>query len=208
LSEDGEVKWRLVVDFRRVNSRLTTETEDLREYVDSADRMVRSIPSTAKWYALVDVSNAFHCIPITAQSTSAVGVTDGQSFWKYRRLPQGLSCSPLWWGYAMKVFLSTLTGEDLSSLEGCGYCSYVDDIVVYADTKELCERRLRRLLKALTLAGLTPNYKKTQPVSSSVEVCGIVLDNGGWYLSSSHQQQIRDMVKKIPTTPYELRSAL
>ncbi|KAF4652115.1 hypothetical protein FOL47_011262 [Perkinsus chesapeaki] len=209
VSESGQEKWRLVVDFRQVNSRLVTLSEGLKDFVDCQEVLIRNVSSTERYYAVVDVSNAFHCIPITNASSLVVGITNGASrFWKYKKLPQGLSCSPLWWAYALKIFISRLVSKDVADIQGCGYATYVDDIIVFADDEITCQRRLQRLLKALRLAGLTPNEGKTQMVSSRVEICGIIIDNGSWYLNSDHQQQIRDMAKKVPKTPNDLRSAL
>ncbi|KAF4657964.1 hypothetical protein FOL47_008225 [Perkinsus chesapeaki] len=201
--------FRLVVDFRAVNRRVRTHDDDLSRYTDSVTAFLQSISASARFYATVDVSSAFHQISISRAAQLCCGLTDGAgNFFRFLRLPQGLRCSPAWWCYCIQYALSFFLGCDISQLPGKGYAVYMDDILVYGPDLRTCQERYDILLRLLHHLQLPVNSAKSQPPSSSVNICGMTLESGTWRMTSEHFNEVMALRENLPGTPAALRSAL
>ncbi|EER16317.1 gag/pol/env polyprotein, putative [Perkinsus marinus ATCC 50983] len=203
-------EYRLVVDFRAINQRLAINqpTRDLLPYVDSPKTLLQSIPSSSRFYSCLDISSAYHCVPLSERARLCTGVTDGKRYFLYNRLAQGHKYSSYWWCYSLKCVLARAFGVDISQLSDCGVTVYVDDIVCFGDTIEQCQARVDFVTAVLQHLGWLTNDRKFQPPSTSIEVCGLRLVSGQWFLSDHHLQQVRQLRNQLPKTPHDLRSKL
>ena len=186
ISKRDSEKYRLVVDFRKVNSRIKDMEIDFQEYTDSVESLLQSIPSTSKFHASVDISDAFHQIPVRPVCYKYVGVTDGVRHYYYKFLPQGLLVNPYWWCYSIKLLLAHLVTADINQLHLKGYSVYMDDIAIYGTTRDECQSRLDVLIKALEYLNIPINMKKVIPPSAKLDICGLEVEDGKWQMSQKH----------------------
>ncbi|KAF4707120.1 hypothetical protein FOZ63_014427 [Perkinsus olseni] len=186
----GKDEYRLVVDFRAINKRLSTTQpiQDLLPYVDSPQALLQSIPSTSRFYSCLDISSAYHCIPLSDRARLCTGVTDGKRYFLYNRLAQGHKYSSYWWCYSLKCVLARAFGVDITDLAKCGVAVYVDDIVCFADTLEDCQAKVAFVTGVLNHLGWLTNDRQ-------------------WFLSEHHLKQVRQLRDQIPRTPNDLRTA-
>lgn len=108
----------------------------------------------------------------------------------------GISCAP---ELFQKTFERILLGCD-------GVINFIDDILIYADSKELHDCRLAAVLKTLKDYNVTLNDKKCLYGVSELEYLGFKLSSRGLDISSSKLEAIKAV--RPPKDSSELRSFL
>ena len=135
-STDGKVKWRLCVDFRLLNSHTVKDSypmPSLEEQLNVGD---------AKWFTKIDLSSAFWQIPLAeSDQLKTTFHFEGRSY-VWLVMPFGLRNAP--------PTFQRLMDKTLAGLIGKGVYSYIDDILIYAKTKEEHNKLLKKRVKGIT----------------------------------------------------------
>ena len=151
--KNSSVKWRLVTDFRFLNTRLVR----LNPSIPLVRDMLRTIgESNSNMLSVIDLRDAFHTLRLTENSKQYCGITpyQGAPTYLYQRLGMGLSVSPaIWQNFIIKV-LDELPEKD-------HHMAFVDDILIHSDRKSHM-KQLKDLFKALIKNGLKISPKKCQ----------------------------------------------
>ncbi|KAM6366001.1 uncharacterized protein FN964_002408 [Alca torda] len=120
---DGD--WRLTVDYRGLNE----VTPPLSAAVPDMLELQYELESkAAKWYATIDIANAFFSIPLAAECRPQFAFTWRGVQYTWNRLPQGWKHSP-----------TICHGLIQTALEKGGapeHLQYIDDIIVWGNTAE------------------------------------------------------------------------
>ena len=116
MGPDGERKWRMVVDFRRLNKKTIGDAYLLPDITDKTDQLGQS-----KYFTCLDMVMGYHQIKLEQGEGPKTGF--GTKHWEYRRLPFGLKTAPATFQTMMNSVLSGLTGTCFV---------YLDDIIIYA----------------------------------------------------------------------------
>jgi hypothetical protein len=117
---DGEKKWRLVVDFRRLNEKTIGEAQPLPDITEILDQLGQST-----YFSCLDMVMGYHQIELEEGEGPKTAFSTKQGHWEYRRLPFGLKTAPATFQKLMNTVLSGLTGTRCFP--------YLDDIVIYAN---------------------------------------------------------------------------
>jgi len=132
---DGE-KWRMVVDFRRLNEKTIGDAYPLPDITEILDQLGQS-----KYFTCLDMVMGYHQIELEQGEGPKTAFSTKQGHWEYQRLPFGLKTAPATFQRMMNSVLSGLT---------CTRCFvYLDDIVIYAKSLADHNTRLRELLERL-----------------------------------------------------------
>jgi len=116
---DGQPKWRMVVDFRKLNEKTIGDAHPLPDITEILDRLGQS-----KYFTCLDMVMGYHQIELEPREGSKTTFSTKQGHWEYLRLPFGLKTAPATFQKMMNSVLSGLTGI---------HCFvYLDDIVIYA----------------------------------------------------------------------------
>lgn len=139
------------------------------------------VPSTSKWFSVVDLSNAFFSVP----------VDHGSQFWfafqfdgkgcTFTRLPQGYAESPTIYNAALCASLAPLKLTDNTAL-----LQYVDDLLLCAPTEEQCTTDTIVLLKHLAKEGHKASLTKLQFVKQQVTFLGHIISAAENNVSKRH----------------------
>ncbi|KAK9722049.1 Integrase zinc binding domain [Popillia japonica] len=116
-SSSGEKKWRLVIDFRKINSKLIGDKFPLPRIDDILDQLGRS-----KWFSVIDLISGFHQISLEEESRNITSFSTDSGSYRFTRLPFGLSISPNSFSRMMSIAFSGIT-PDRAFL-------YMDDLIV------------------------------------------------------------------------------
>ena len=151
--KNSSIKWRLVTDFRFLNTRLVR----LNPSIPLVRDMLRTIgESNSNMLSVIDLRDAFHTLRLTENSKQYCGITpyQGAPTYLYQRLGMGLSVSPaIWQNFIIKV---------LDELPEKGHhMAFVDDILIHSDRKSHI-KQCTLLFKALIKHGLKISPKKCQ----------------------------------------------
>ena len=152
--------------------------------------------SGGKWYAAIDLEDAYQQCPVDLETSRVLAVNTVRGLFRVVRMPFGISLAP-------SVFQRVIDGL-FGGLQGT--VAYQDNLYVTAETASQLRQRVYNLLRILGDAGLKVNTKKCVWEAKSIEVLGFRLDASG----RRPLPQRVDAIKKAPapTSKRELQSLL
>lgn len=119
--------WRMVQDFRAVND--ATETTALP--VPDPYLALQNLTQSHKYFTVIDLANAFFCLPLTPSSQPLFAFTYRGRQYTYTRLPQGFRDSPGLFNAALRTDL-----QDIRLPDDVLLIQYVDDLLLAAPSAE------------------------------------------------------------------------
>jgi hypothetical protein len=133
---DGQKRWRMVVDFRRLNEKTFGDAYPVPDITEILDQLGQS-----KYFTFLDMVMGFHQIELEQGEGPETTFSTKQGLWEYRRLPFRLKTAPATFQKLMNSVLSGLTGTRCFV--------YIDDIVIYAKSLADHDTKLREVLDRL-----------------------------------------------------------
>ena len=160
------------------------------------------IPPSAKWFTVLDLKDAFFCIPLAKESQylfafewEAPGEKHQQMTWTV--LPQGFRDSPHLFGQALSRDLLDLDlGPNGKILQ------YVDDLLICSPDEKNAQQHAIQVLNFLAERGYKVSRAKAQMVETKVTYLGVQITHGSRRLSSDRVQGILQLPS--PTTRKQL----
>ncbi|XP_036913223.1 uncharacterized protein LOC118994651 [Sturnira hondurensis] len=204
VQKPGTQDYRPVQDLREVNTRVET----IHPIVPNPYTLLSSLPPTHIYYSVLDLKDAFFCIPLAPKSQEIFAFEwddpenglIGQFTWT--RLPQGYKNSP--------TIFSEALGKDLqpfrTSHPSVVLLQYVDDLLLAARSSEECKTATKDLLRELEGMGYRVSAKKAQIARQTVSYLGYNLQGGQRMLSSQRIQTVMQIPE--PTTKRQVREFL
>ncbi|GAB0209042.1 macrophage immunometabolism regulator [Grus japonensis] len=108
----------------------------------------------AKWYATIDIANAFFSIPLAAECRPQFAFTWRGVQYTWNRLPQGWKHSP--------TICHGLIQSALEKGEAPEHLQYIDDIIVWGNTAEALSEKGKNIVQILLKAGFTIKQSKVK----------------------------------------------
>ena len=148
------------------------------------------IPPSAKWFTVLDLKDAFFCIPLAKESQylfafewEAPGEKHQQMTWTV--LPQGFRDSPHLFGQALSWGLLDLDlGPNGKILQ------YIDDLLICSPDEKSAQQHAIQVLNFLAERGYKVSCAKAQMVETKVTYLGVQITHGSRRLSSDRVQGI------------------
>ncbi|XP_058279916.1 uncharacterized protein LOC131378753 [Hirundo rustica] len=145
-------KYRLVQDLRAINKIV----KDIHPVVANPYTLLTSVSEKFKWFSVVDLKDAFFCIPLALESRKYFAFewespdTGRKRQLTWSRLPQGFKNSPTIFGNQLaKELEEWKTTEVRESPLSYVILQYVDDIFLATEEKETCLKLTIALLNML-----------------------------------------------------------
>uniref|UniRef100_A0A3Q3LH95 ribonuclease H n=1 Tax=Mastacembelus armatus TaxID=205130 RepID=A0A3Q3LH95_9TELE len=172
--------WRMVEDFRPVNDVTVPNLQPVPDpYLE-----VQNLTLLHTCFTVIDLANAFLCIPLHPDSPYIFSFTYRGQRYTYTRLPQGFRDSPGLFNAALKTQLVDLTlPPDVVLL------LYVDDLLLAAPTAPACLDGTHSLLCHLS----TKDYKVKK---EDVQLCQRLVTFLGREISGKGSLQVH--TRKVP----------
>ncbi|XP_037872900.1 uncharacterized protein K02A2.6 [Bombyx mori] len=185
-------KIRLCLDPQNINKCIIRE----RHKIPTFEELTSAMPD-AKYYSVLDANKGFYQILLAEESQLLTTFNAGQ-FGRYcfKRLPFGLNSAP-------EVFTKCYS-EIFNDIQGV--VTYVDEILVWGDTKKTHDERLLQVLEKARQAGVKFNKEKCVIGVKEVKYVGHILSSEGLKPDPEKVRAIVDM--KEPTTKKELQTVL
>lgn len=193
LDASGKQKWRVVVDFRKLNE--TTE-QDAYPLPNQDDILAHL--GDAKFFSALDLSSGFHQIPMSIDSKkyTAFSTTDGH--YHFNRMPFGLKNAPATFQRMMDTALRGLIGKNCFV--------YLDDIIIFGKTLEEHNDNLSKLFKRLRDTGLKLQADKCEFLKPELEYLGHLITASGIKPNPAKLSAIKNF--KIPKNVTQVKSFL
>jgi transposase InsO family protein len=155
---------RLVVDYRKINEFIYDDAFQ----IPNMEYSIRSIGEN-RYFSTIDLKNGFNQIGLDPESRKYTAfMLMGQQF-QYKRIPFGIKPGP-------KIFQRQIS-EILRDVEGISV--YIDDILIYAKTKDEHEVRLNNVLNALLRYEVKINFEKSSFFQREVLMLGYRINEDG-----------------------------
>lgn len=136
-------------------------------------------------FSVIDLSNAFFCIPLDEKIRAIFAFTFQGKRYQYTRLPQGFLLSPGIFNQALKTLLSDLVLPD-----GVVFLQYVDDFLLAAPSEDSCLKATHSLLLHLHSCGFKVSKSKLQMARMAVTFLGRLIASSGTSISATHQMTV------------------
>ena len=181
----GNTKWRLVTDFRQLNEGTVGSCHPLPFTSDMLEHL-----ASANYITVMDLKQGFYEIEMDPESApftefSAPVGHNGIQHLQYKRMGMGLKEAPITFTKAMFLAMAGLQGEEVEI--------YLDDLMIFGDTIELHNKRIKRLLDA----NLTVEPKKCQFLKREAKVLGHIMEQGVIRIHPKKLEAVRDY--PVPT---------
>lgn len=184
-----KTKWRIVIDMRAVNKAIQRELYPF----PTMEKFVKKLCG-ARIYTKLDIKSAFHHIALDESSRDLTTFMTPKGPRRFTRLCFGVNCAP-------EIFQREIEAR----LRGCqGTIVYIDDILIFATSKEELKDREEAVLQRLKANNFKLNKAKCQFGAEEVEFLGCKLDKNGISPAAAKIEAIKNFRK--PKDRTDLRS--
>ena len=189
----GKKKWRIVIDFRKLNKKTDHGAYPLPIIDNILDHLGK-----AKFFSAFDLSSGFHHIPMESDSRKYTAFSTPEGHFEYERMPFGLNNAPATFQRMMDTALRGLIGK---------ICFvYLDDIVMFGSSIQEHHQNFVTLFDRLGQTGL-----KLQP--GKCELDKLELEYLGYFITA---EGVEPNLKKIeavlnfkkPSNPIDVQAFL
>jgi len=157
----SDEKFRLVIDYRKLNTRVAGDTYPLPHIDDLLTKTAK-----AKIFSKLDLTAGFHQIPVDPRDQDYLAFTAIDNAYTYNYVPFGLNIAPA-------IFTRILNRALVSCMEFTAI--YVDDILIFSDSLEDHKAHLKAVLVALGMANFRVSLKKSIIGEEKVHYLGHIL---------------------------------
>lgn len=164
--ENGEKKWRVVVDFRKLNEKTVGDAYPLPDITEILDQLGQS-----KYFTCLDLVMGYHQIELEEKDKEKTAFSTKNGHWEYNRLPFGLKTAPATFQRMINTVLSGLTGTRCFV--------FLDDIVIYAKSLNEHDAKLREVFGRIRRHNLKLQPDKCKFLRKEVGYLGHVITEEG-----------------------------
>lgn len=195
LVKKRDQSFRFVCDYRKLNAVTVPMSWPLPVFDDVIDSIGNA---KAKIFTTLDLANGFFQIPLHEDSKHKTAFVTHQGLYQFKRLPQGLSNSPLCFQQLMSKILRKLLWKIV--------LIYIDDLILYSQTFEEHLEHLNLVFAQLRQAKLTLKPSKCNFATDQVHYLGHVLSSGGVQVDKAKVEAIKSF--PVPKSQKQVRSFL
>lgn len=162
----GKTKWRLVIDYRKLNTKTVDDKYPLPNITEILDKLGK-----CQYFSTLDLASGFHQIEVDPRDVPKTAFQVEHGLYEYLRMPFGLKNAP---GTFQRVMDNVLR-------EFVGKCCliYMDDIIVFSTSLQEHLENLEKILRALEKVNLKLQLDKCEFLKKEVAFLGhIVTDQG------------------------------
>lgn len=162
----SERKWRIVIDYRKLNEITIGDAYPLPNIEDILDQL-----GHAQYFTTLDLASGFHQIPMNPADSPKTAFSTPNGHYEYTRMPFGLKNAPSCFQRMMNTVLVGLTNTQCFV--------YLDDVVLYGSTLDDHNRKLKNIFSRLRENNLKLQPDKCEFLRKSCEYLGHVISSEG-----------------------------
>ena len=170
---------RICLDPKHLNKAVMREHFELPRAADIFSRVAK-----AKVFSTSNATSGFHQVVLDEESSKLTTFYTPFGRYRYKRLAFGLSCSPEI--YHQKV---NQMFDDIEGVE-----TYVDDLLVWGESQEQHDERLRLVLERCRAKNFKLNRQKCKFNQTSVEFLGHIISGEGLKVKHDKVEAIANML--------------
>lgn len=166
IDASGEQKWRVVVDYRRLNEKTIDDRYPLPNITDLLDKLGK-----CQYFSTLDLASGFHQIEMDENDIAKTAFNTENGHYEYLRMPFGLKNAPATFQRVMDNILRGIQNEKC--------LVYLDDIIIFSTSLQEHIDSLRSVFKRLRETNFKIQLNKSEFLRREVAYLGhIVTPNG------------------------------
>lgn len=166
LDASGKQKWRVVIDYRQLNSKTIDDKYPLPNITDLLDKLGR-----CQYFTTLDLASGFHQIEMDEKDTEKTAFTTENGHWEFLRMPFGLKGAPATFQRVMDNILRGIQNEQC--------LVYLDDIIVFSTSLQEHIERLKNVFQRLRESNFKIQLDKSEFLRKEVAYLGHVVTPEG-----------------------------
>lgn len=164
-SESSDKKWRVVIDYRKLNERIKDDKFPLPNIAEILDSL-----SGAVYFTHLDLTQSYYQLLLEPESRKYTAFTTDKQY-QLKRLPMGLKISPSAFSRLMTVAMAGLNYEKA--------LIYLDDLICFGRNLEIHNKNLIAIFERLRKVNLKVNPSKCQFLKKELLYLGHVVSSKG-----------------------------
>ena len=177
----GEKKFRMVIDYRKINEKTTSDRYPMPEISYVIDQL-----KGQKYFSTLDLASGFHQIKMKDDDIQKTAFSINNGKYEFTRMPFGLKNAPATFQRAIDDVLREHIGK---------ICYvYIDDVIVFGKTLEEHLVNLNIILNTLNRANFKIQLDKSEFLHSDVEFLGYIISSEG--IKPNHKKI--EVIRKFP----------
>ncbi|CAK1583272.1 unnamed protein product [Parnassius mnemosyne] len=195
LDASGKRKWRIIIDYRRLNDITVSESYPLPLITDLLDQLGHS-----KYFTTLDLASGFHQIKMDPKDAPKTGFTISTNssmsgHYEFTRMPFGLKNAP--------STFQRLMNTVLSGLQGLHCYVYLDDCIIYSHNLNEHMEKLKLVFNKLREYNLKLQPDKCEFLRREVTYLGHIITDKG---VSPNPEKVKAVSQfPIPKSPKETK---
>jgi len=162
----GEQKYRVVVDFRKLNDLTVGDAFPMPDVNTILDRLGK-----ARYFSCLDMASGYHQVPMRPEDRAKTGFSTEKGHYEFHRMCFGLKGAP--------ATFQRLMNQVLIGLNGIKSFVYLDDVIVIGTSIKDHEDNLREVFKRFRKYHLQLQPLKYQFLQKEVNYLGHVITEHG-----------------------------
>lgn len=189
----GKKKFRLVIDYRKLNSITVADRYPIPEINDVLSNLGKN-----NWFTVIDLKSGFHQIPLKESDMEKTAFSINHGKYEFTRLPFGLKNAPSIFQRALDDILRDYIGK---------ICYvYIDDIIIFSQDEATHVENISKVFQTLNDAHMKVQLDKCEFFKQETEFLGFIISSKGIKTNPDKVNTIKNFPP--PTTLKELRSFL
>lgn len=193
MDASGVQKWRIVIDYRKLNELTTGDKYPLPNIADLLDQLGK-----CKYFSTLDLASGFHQIELSTSDIPKTAFSVENGLYEFTRMPFGLKNAP---STFQRVIDNVMTG-----LQGEQCLVYMDDVIVYSTSLEDHLERLRNVFDRLRQSNLKIQPDKCEFLRKEVAYLGHLITEDGVKPNPAKIEAIQRFPQ--PRNPKEIKQFL
>lgn len=193
MDHSGKPKFRVVVDYRKLNEKTVEDKYPLPQISELLDKLGR-----CQYFSTIDLKSSFHQIEMDPESIAKTAFSTPTRHLEWTRVPFGLKNAPSTFQRVMDNILRGVASEQC--------CTYLDDIIVFSTSLAEHIQRLEAVFKRLRSANLKIQLDKTDFLKREVAYLGHIVTPEGVRPNPDKIAAIKNF--PIPKTSKEIKGFL
>lgn len=166
MDASGKQKWRIVIDYRKLNEKTIGDKYPLPNISDLLDQLGK-----CEYFTTLDLASGFHQIEIDKKDIPKTAFSVENGHYEFVRMPFGLRNAPATFQRVMDNIMSGIQNEKC--------LIYMDDVIIYSSTLNEHMNRLKEVFFRLRKYNLKIQPDKCEFLRKEVSYLGHIITEKG-----------------------------